>query len=232
MHCHMRDSDMSASDVANLEESMVVQTYRREDKIFSQGARATGLYCLRSGHALLWHLDAFKYKTAFRIVGAGELMGHRSLFGEDVHAATAQALNGCDVCYFSKDIVLQLIDEFPGFSRRFLCALARDRGPRDALVLRGQHIPVRIRLCNLLLMMTKSENCDQVGACILTLPILRREIAALLATRPESIARAIKELRDDGVAIFKGRTVSVPNLAALYEAANQEQPPPDIEVSL
>jgi CRP-like cAMP-binding protein len=228
----MRDSDMTAADVARLEESMVMRTYRRDDKIFSQGSKATGLYCLRSGYALLWHMDAFNHKTAFRIVGVGELMGHRSLFCEDLHTATAQALTACDACYFSKDVVLQVIDEFPSFTRRFLRTIARDRGPRDALVLRGQHIPVRIRLCNLLLMMIKSENCEEGGACILKLPVLRRDIAALLATRPESIAQAIKELTNDGIAKFKGRTVSVPNLVALYAESNQEQPPPESEAKL
>jgi CRP/FNR family transcriptional regulator len=232
MHCHMRDSDMTASDVAVLEESMVVRTYRRDDKIFSQGSKATGLFCVRGGYALLWHLDDFKYKTAFRVVGAGELMGYRSLFGEDLHTATAQALTACDACYYPKDVVLQLIDEFPSFTRRFLRALARDRGPRDALVLRSQHIPVRIRLCNLLLMMIKDENCEKGGTCILKLPILRRDMAALLATRPESITRAIKELRDDGIVVFKGRTVSVPNLDALYTESNHEQPPPENEANL
>ena len=157
---------MTASDVAILKESMVIRAYRRGDKIFSQGSKATGLFCLRSGHALLWHLDTFKYKTAFRVVGTGELMGYRSLFGEDLHAATAQALTG-DVCYYPKNIVLRLIDEFPSFARRFLRTLARDRGPRDALVLRGQHIPVHIRLCNLLLLMIKRESCEEGGACIL-----------------------------------------------------------------
>ncbi len=230
MHCHMRDSDMTASDVTVLEESMVVQTYRRNDKIFSQGSKATGLFCLQSGNALLWHMDAFKYKTVFRIVGAGELIGHRSLFGEDLHAATAQVLTSCDVCYYPKDTVLQLIDEFPGFTRRFLRALARDRGPRDALVLRSQHIPVRIRLCNLLLLMIKSEDCEKGGACILELPILRRDIAALLATRPESITRAIKALKEEGIALFKGRTVTVPNLVALYAESNQ--PPTKNEAGL
>lgn len=228
----MRDSDLTASDVATLEESTVIHTYRRGDNIFTQGSEATGLFCLRSGYALLWHLDAFKYKTAFRVVGAGELLGHRSLFGEELHAATAQALIGCDVCYYPKDIVLQLVDEFPSFARRFMRTLARDRGPRDALVLRGQHMPVRIRLCNLLLLMIKSENCENGSACILKLPMLRQDVAALLATRPESIARAIKELGDDGIAMFNGRTVTIPNLAALYAESNLEQPPTENEANL
>jgi len=159
-------------------------------------------------------------------------MGHRSLFGEDRHSATAQALNACDVCYYPKDILLQTIDASPSFARRFFRTLARDRGPREALFLRGQHMPVRIRLYNLLALMTRNENCKINGTCVLQLPMPRRDIAALLAARPESITRAIKEIGDDGIATFKGRTVTISNLDALYAKSNQEMLPTEDEDSL
>ncbi len=229
---HIRCSDVPAADVTRLENTMVVRAVARDEKIFSQGTEATGLYCLRSGHTLLWHADAFNHKTAFRVIGPGEMMGYRSLFGEDAHTATAQALTACDVCYYPKKIVLQLVDEFPGFARRFFRTLARDRGPRDALLLRGQHIPVRTRLVNLLLLMNTNEMCPEDNTCVLKLPMLRRDIAALLAARPESIARAIKELGKDGIAIFNGRTVNIPSLDALNAETNREQLPLDNSVTV
>ncbi len=223
---------MPTADVARLENVMVVRAYARDEKIFRQDAEATGLYCLRSGHILLWHADAYEHKTAFRVVGPGEMMGYRSLFGDDKHAATAQALTVCDVCYYPKNIVLELIDEFPAFARQFFRTLARDRGPRDALLLRGQHIPVRTRLVNLLLLMNTNDTCPENGTCVMRLPMLRRDIAALLAARPESIARAIRELGQDGIALFSGRTVTIPSLDALSAETNREQIPLDKAVPL
>ncbi len=224
MREHIRSSNMPPTDVQALDKTIVVRGFSRGEKIFAQGAVASGLYCLRSGHALLWHADAFNYKTAFRVVEPGEMMGYRSLFGEDPHVATAQALTACDVCYYPKEAVLELIDQHPKFARRFFRTLARDRGPKDALVLRGQHIPVRVRLVNLLLLMLSSDMCDRNGAGVIQLPMLRRDIAALLAARPESVARAIKELGEDGLAVFTGRTVAIPDVDALYQHCNQEQP--------
>ncbi len=225
MRRHLRDGNLAPLDLRALEESMVFRTHARGDKIFSQGAEATGLFCLRSGHVLLCHEDAYKYKTAFRVVGAGEIMGHRSLFGEDKHAATAQALSTCDVCHYPADVILALIEQYPSFARCFLRTLARDRGPRDALILRAQHLPVRIRLVNLILLMMQRERCGNGGACILQLPMLRRDIAALLATRPESVARAIKQLGDDRVAHFNGRSVTIPSVDILYQESSQEMAP-------
>ncbi len=223
MREQIRGSDLPHADVQSLEKSISVQGFGRGDTIFAQGSLASGLYCLRSGHAILWHADAFNYKTAFRVVGPGEMMGYRSLFGEDPHVATAQALTACDVCYYPKDSVLRLIDEHPGFARHFFRILARDRGPKDALILRGQHIPIRIRLVNLLLLMLTHEMSDRNAAYVIQLPMLRRDIAALLAARPESVARAIKELGRDGIATFTGRTVDIPDVNALLRECNREQ---------
>lgn len=225
MRQHIRAGNFDPADLLRLESTMVVSAYNRGDKIFSQGTKAMGIYCLRSGHALLWHEDSFQYKTAFRVVGHGEMMGYRSMFGEDTHQATAQALTPCDICYYPKEILMQLIEEFPNFARRFFQTLARDRGPRDGLLLRGQHISVRIRLVNLLLLLMENEPYEDDGAYVLKLPMLRRDIAALLSARPESVARAIKELQQEGVAKFNGRTVTIPALDILYKEAHQEQPP-------
>ncbi len=229
---HVRDSEMASLDMQVLEKSMIFRSHARGDRIFSQGDDPTGLFCLRSGHVLLWHKDSFRYKTAFRVVGPGEIMGHRSLFGDDAHAATAQALTSCDVCHYPGDVVLNLVDQYPSFARCFFRMLARDRGPRDALVLRGQHIPIRVRLVNLLLVMMKSEHCDKGGACILQLPVMRRDIAALLATRPESVARAIKQLGNERVAIFKGRSVTIPNIDVLYKESSRVVVPTEARSSV
>jgi CRP-like cAMP-binding protein len=104
--------------------------------------------------------------------------------------------------------------------RKFLKALARDRGAPDGLLLRGQQLPLRIRLIHLLLILKDryAENKPD-GSLSFELPLLRRDIAALLGTRAESVARAIKELKKDGIANFKGRNVLIPDEGRLLELA-------------
>ena len=42
-------------------------------------------------------------------------------------------------------------------------------------------------------------------------------MAAMISTRPETIARAVRGLEDAGVARFKGRIVEVPDLDTLLD---------------
>ncbi len=218
MREHIRTSGLDPADAEYLENARVTMAYKRGDRVFSQGERAAGLYCIRSGHVLLWHLDATNHRTGFRVVGPGEIMGYRSMFGEEPHAATAEALTSCDICSFPKEAIYVVIDSCPDMARAFLRTLARDRGPPDGLLLRGQHLPVRVRIVFLLLiLMDRYAQAIDGGGLLFQLPLLRRDIATMLSTRPESVARAIKELERDEIAIFRGRSVAVADRQRLHE---------------
>jgi len=57
------------------------------------------------------------------------------------------------------------------------------------------------------------------GSCTFELPILNRELAELIGIRPETLSRAIAQLRTLGLAQLDGRTVHVPSLANLSRIA-------------
>lgn len=223
MHEYICESGMEALDVELIEKSRVTQIYGRGDKIFCQDEMSGGLYCIRSGSILLCHIGAMGLKTGLRVVGACEIMGYRSLFGEDPHVATAQALTTCHTCFYPKKLMQSLIDTYPKLAHYFLRALARDRGPRDALLLRAPYTPVRTRLIYLLhIMQDHNPSRNSNRELVIHLPLLRRDIASMLGARPESIARAIKELKQDGIAVFRGHNVTVPEPEKLYQEANLE----------
>lgn len=196
--------------------------YRRGDSIFTQDKKARGLYCVQSGYVLLRRVDAFGNETAFRLIGPGELMGYRSFFADEPHASTAQALTRTHVCFHPKTVVDRLVADSGQLAGRFLRVLARDPGPADALLLRGSKLPLRIRFMFMLLLLKERTNSVGVdGNMNFQLPLTRQDMAALLGARPESITRVIRELEEDGIAIFHGREVTVPdaeNLAALVKS--------------
>lgn len=195
-----------------------VNEYKPGDLIFEQGQDSDGLFCVESGNILLNHLDAFKNETAFRAVFQGEVFGIRSYFSEQPHNTTAKALSACRVCFIPKTSLEALFDKHPELAREFLRSLGRDRGPWEALLLRSPLQPVHIRLIHFLLILREScaKKVSPYGL-VFDLPLQRKEIAAMLATRKETLSRAIKELERQGLANFKGRRVMVPDLRKLLE---------------
>lgn len=202
------------------------RVYETGERLFCQNDEPLGLFCLQSGHVLLWHIDAFGYKTSFRVVGPGELIGYRSVLGEDNHAATAEALTTCHACFYPRTEIESLIRMDYGFARQMFRLLALDRGPPDALLLRGQHLSARVRLVYLLLVLKDQYgHIEDDGRIVFDLPLSRADIGTLIGARPETVARAIKELQTDGVAYFHNRRVEVPEARILYADARVDLTP-------
>ena len=219
MH-HIHLSDVPQSAVEALEKKRVTRVYKAGERLFAQDDMPDGMFCLQSGHVLLWHSDTFGYKTSFKMAGPGELVGYRSLLGDDNHSATAETLTACHACFFPKKELEQFIYNNPAVTRQFFRILARDRGPPDALLLRGQHLSIRIRLIYLLLIMkARHGQYEDDGALVYNLPLSRTNIASLIGSRPETVTRAIKELKRDGVVFFDNRRVVVPDPKKLFEEA-------------
>lgn len=202
--------------------SRVAMDFQAGHIIFKQTEESSGVYCVESGHILLRQLDAFGNETAFRLIVQGETVGWRSFFADEPHAATALALTSCRICFIPRKALNELLDKYPHFTRQLLKTLARDRGPAEALLLRSPLLPVNIRLIHLLLILR--DRCSVLAppdGLIFDLPLKRKQIAAMIGTRSETLSRAIRELKVNGVAIFQGRRVSVPDQRRLLEIAHQ-----------
>lgn len=190
--------------------------------IFEQGSLSEGIYCIESGHILLRQVDAFGNETAFRLLTGGETVGWHSLFGEQPHAATAQALSACRLCLIPREDFEELIDTHPELTRRFLKTIATDRGPADALLLRSPLLPVHIRLVHLLILLRdRCATTVSPRALALNLPLKRKQIASMIGARTETLSRAIRQLDDMGLAQFEGRHVLIPDFSKLLETVRQ-----------
>ncbi len=221
-------TDAAVLDYA--ERSRKRRVYDRRDKVYKQGENSDGIYCIQSGYLLLRHVDENENETAFRMVGPGDIVGYRSLFANQPHAATAQALTTCYICFYKKASVESMIASSSALARRFLQIIGRDPGPQDALLLRGQR-PLRVRLIYLLMILRKfyGEGLREGNDLRFSLPITRLQIAALLGARPESVTRAIKELEQDGILLFHGKEVNIPDLETVLTLIDPEAVRPEYD---
>ncbi|MEM6730951.1 MAG: Crp/Fnr family transcriptional regulator, partial [Myxococcota bacterium] len=162
--------------------------------------------------------DAAGNDVIVRLVQAGETLGYRSYFANAHYAASAQALTGARVCFIDRDAVAQLLERNPSIGHQFLRRMANDLEQSDVEQLNMATLDVRTRLSHLLLTLKdRFSDVDDRGNIVLQLPLSRQDIASMLGTRPETIARTIKSLEKDGVADFQGRTVIVEDLDLLLD---------------
>ena len=83
---------------------------------------------------------------------------------------------------------------------------------------------MRGRIARLLLDLTGRYGRRIDGRTVIRLPLARQDIAAMLYTRPETVARVIGALTRDGIALFQGKVVTVPDIDALALEAECASP--------
>ncbi len=211
-------AELSANELTRVTSNKFARGYEAGSSLFEQGDDPKGVYCLEEGHVFLRRFDRFGNETSFGVTEAGSTLGWRSFFAGEAHAATAIALTPIKVCLIPGSVVLSLLRENSDLSLRYLKTVARDPGPRDALALRTPLIPVRVRMINLLLLLSRhSANADDKGSVAFKVPMKRRQIASMVGAREETLSRIISDLHADGLAIFNGRQITIPDVRRLYE---------------
>ncbi len=216
---------LNKAGLSQLDRGRKTRDYRPGETLFHQDEVPAGLFCLQSGQVLLRRIDAFGIETAFQLVTQGETLGWRSLFAEQMHVATAVCLSACRVCFVPKEAVESLIDQQPQLAIRFLRTLARDRGPSEALLLRSPQLPVNIRVLHFLItLMDRCATSVPPEGLEYEIPLKRKDIAAMVGTRYETLSRAIKQVEAEGIAHFDRQRVRVPSIRRLFEAARQAMP--------
>lgn len=209
---------LSGDGLKELGEARVPMTYRRGENIFHQGEESQGVYCIGKGAVLLRRFDGHGNETTFRLSGPGETIGWRSYFADESHQATALVLEDMRVCFIPGQTVDRLIERYPVLGRQFLVTLARDSGPKIALLTRNPYLSVLTRLANFLWLLAGVSSEKQGGKALrIDLPMKRSQIAGMLATRGETLSRAIAEMRELNIAEFDGRTVVIHDLSKLED---------------
>jgi len=223
--CPVRDSSLwahlGAREFRDLMGHRSEARFRPGQALFLEGHPCHGLHCVSEGLLALRKSDDAGNSVILRLVQPGETLGYPAFFGRMTYIASAEVLREARVCFFPVRSVQEILERSPSLRDGFLHLLAEElRGFGEAR-LRDATLPLARRLADLLLELlpTCGERPGDGRGARLTLPISRRDLAAMLGVRPETVARAVKQFGDAGLAEFDGREVAVPDLGRLKRAA-------------
>ena len=186
--------------------------------IFNQGDPCTGIYDIEAGTVAIRRTDSEGNSILVRLAHAGQTLGYRDYFGGREYTSSAEALRKCTVCLIDSKALHDLLEHNPSLGLRFLERIAKDLESVEESLLQRSTLPIRTRLAHLLLTLKfRYGSADNDGAIKIDLPMQRQDLAALLGTRPETLARAFKAMKMDGVLSSSGRMITIPDLDGLLD---------------
>jgi CRP-like cAMP-binding protein len=218
MHPRTAWAAVSDEDRVILDQAKTCNVYDPGQVVYYEGNACLGVHCVESGTVKLRKSDPHGEEVVVGLAEPGDVLGYVAYFGDGGYRTTAEAVTSCRICFVDRAAVKTLLQRNPALGLAFLKRIAGDAERSDDERVRALSLSLRARAAHLLLVLKdRSATADDEGRLTIQLPLTRRDLAAMLGTRPESLSRLIRSFESEGIARFGSREVLVPDLDALLD---------------
>ena len=123
--------------IASLEKGSTSIPCSEDRLLFRQGDAPTGLYILKSGHAVLTMSSTLGEEIISGTAGDGSLLGLPGLVGNQAYTLTAIAEAGAEISFVSRESFTALMGSDPTLAFKVLTVLAAEvRSARSVILQR------------------------------------------------------------------------------------------------
>jgi len=197
-----------------IKKQLVSNFYKKGEVIFKEGDKPTGLICLSDGKVKVFKEGVGGREQIIRMAKPVGFIGYRALFAEEIHHATAVAIEDSVTCLIEKDIVYQLLRQNAEFSLSIIKAFATELGfSLDRTVtLTQKHI--RGRLAESLIFLKDTYGFENDNAT-LKVYLSREDIANLSNMTTSNAIRTLSAFAGENVIGIDGRKIKIIDLLKL-----------------
>ncbi|MDP6773408.1 MAG: Crp/Fnr family transcriptional regulator [Rhodospirillales bacterium] len=214
---HTEWCDLSEAELAEVRAAVICRRVEAGTTVYHEGTPSLGVHYLSEGLIGIRKVDRDGNAIMLHLVAGGESFGYRSFLAGEDHTTTAECLEPGIVCFVERSVVSRMIEKNPALGLRFLRRAVTDLEQIEEKRIHCQTLSVRARLAHLLLVLRKRfATAMPDGEQLFDLPVSRKDMAAMIGARPETVSRIIREMEDDGVAQFAKRQVRVPEIKELF----------------
>ncbi len=186
----------------------------RRRHLYVQGEPSSHLYCLVKGVVRVGRLTEDGLDLTLRILGRGDIFGEDSLFGRDLHSASATALDDCIIAVCRGDRVKSLLLRHPLLALNVAQCVCEYH---DRTVNLFQMMALRrVRERLMLLLRELAEQCGaaEPHGTRIEAVLTHAELASLVGASRETVTYELNELARTGQILRRGRQIIVPRSPA------------------
>ncbi|MDD5344784.1 MAG: Crp/Fnr family transcriptional regulator [Smithella sp.] len=208
--------------IAQIENIAVDKHYNKGDVIFYDGDEGNGFYLVASGSVSVYKLSPEGKEQILHIVKEGNTIGAVPVFSGKSFPANARAISKSHLLFFDREKFIQLITNKPSLTMNILALLSMRLREFTIQVenLSLKEIPGRLA-AYLLFLAQEQGNKD-----LIKLNISKVQLANLLGTGPESLSRALGNMKSKKLIEEKGASIKLLNRNLLEELAERGKDSP------
>ena len=130
-----------------------VSNYRKNQKVFAQGAAADSVFYIQDGQVKLSVISELGKEAVVALPGKEDFFGEGCLSGQSLRLATAAAMTDCVIMRLDKAAIVRVLHEEPKFSEMFLAYILSRNARVEADLVDQLFNSSEKRLARLLLLM-------------------------------------------------------------------------------
>lgn len=208
--------NMPADIRLQLEEQMVVKTYRKGQNVFLEGLLPAGIYFLKEGLVKKYKTDHMGKEHILYLCTNGELLGYSALLCNEPFPDSASAMEVSKLGFIPRDIFLRTINNSNELMLNFLSSLSHEFGVMVNSVTVFASMTVRERLALTLLILTEKFRKKSPTTPV-EIILSREDLANMVSTATETVVRLLQEFRKSGIIDMSGKAIVVIKPKALIE---------------
>lgn len=190
----------------------VRRSFRKGERIFSEGDEGSGFYAVLTGRVKIFKVSTEGKEQILHLFGPGESFGEVSVFTGQGFPADAAAAHPTTLLFFPRAAFSGLIRQDPALALNMLAQLSQRLRHFAGLIEDLSLKEVPGRLAKYLLYLSGREG----GA--VELDVSKGQLASLLGTIPETLSRILAKMNRQGLIRSRGSQIIIldrPGLEAI-----------------
>ncbi|MDR2928542.1 MAG: Crp/Fnr family transcriptional regulator [Cytophagaceae bacterium] len=191
-----------------LQKNHTVITYKRNQIIYYEGQRPTGLQCLASGKVKIFKEGVGGRDQIVRLASAPGFIGYRALFAEENHIASAVVMEPCAIIHIKANIINKLLESNNQLCRNIIKSFATELGFSRYRTVSLTQKHVRGRIAESLLILRDTCGYTEDG-CTLNVHLSREELANFSNMTSSNAIRTLTNFVTEEAIVVEGRNIKI-----------------------
>jgi CRP-like cAMP-binding protein len=216
-------ADLAESDLQFLASAALPRRFQPGELIFSEGEPCEGLYVVESGAVRIFKVSRSGREQVLTIEGPGGSIAELPVFDDGNYPASASAEQASELLFIRKKDIRSLCLEHPEVGLKVLRVVSSRLRRLVGIVEELSFTTVHHRLAGFLLREARSNGKRTARGVEFTFTLSNQELASHIGTVRELVSRNLSRLQAAGLIQLDGRTVILPDLAALEAEVKGEE---------
>lgn len=208
------ESTLTESEREDVLQDMRIKTYKKHEKVYSEGERVTDLLFVISGKLKISKEGTSGKSQLIRVAMPHDFLGYRPYFANQNYQTSVEALETAQIAHISMNMLNEMMHKNAGLACFFVNELAHHLGTAHERTVNLTQKHLRGRLAEAILFLRDAYGLEEDG-CTLSIYLSREDMANMSNMTTSNAIRTLSAFAQERLVAIDGRKIKLIDEEAL-----------------